>query len=152
MPSLQTLAVLSAATFIALPFGASAATPPKAEDHAAHHPEASASAPTAAIDAPMKAMREMRDKMMNAKTPEERQALMADHMKAMQGGMQTMKSTGGMSGMGSMGSMGGKASAKSMPPDMAQHRQTMEQRMDMMQMMMEMMMQRAPDAAAPAGK
>lgn len=146
MPSLRTLAALSAATLITLPFGASAATPPKSEDHAVHHPAASASAPTADMDGPMKAMRDMRDKMMNAKTPEERQALMADHMKAMQDGMQTMK------GMGGMGSMGGKTSGKSMPPDMAKHRQTIGQRMDMMQMVMEMMMQRAPDPAAPAGK
>ena len=144
MPSLHTLAALSAAAFITL--GASAATPPKAKDHPVHHPAASASSPTADMDGPMKAMRDMRDKMMNAKTPEERQALMADHMKAMQDGMQTMK------GMGGMGSMGGKTSGKSMPPDMAKHRQTMGQRMDMMEMMMEMMMQRAPDPAAPAGK
>ena len=149
MPSLQKLAVLSAAALITL--GASAATPPKAEDHAVHHSAASASAPTSDMDGPMKSMRDMRDKMMNAKTPEERQALMADHMKAMQDGMQTMKGMGSMSGMG-MGSMGGKSSGKSMPPDRAKRRQTMEQRMDMMQMMMEMMMQRAPDPAAPAGK
>ncbi len=146
MPSLQNLAALSVAALITLPFSASAATPPKAEDHAVHHPAASASAPTADMDGTMKAMRDMRDKMMNAKTPEERQALMADHMKAMQDGMQTMK------GMGGMGSMGGKTSGKSTPPDMAKHRQTMERRMDMMQMMMEMMMQRAPDPATPAGK
>ena len=151
MPSLQILAALSAAVIIILPIGASAATLPTAEDHIAHHPATSASAPAAEMDSPMKAMRDMRDKMINAKTPEERQALMADHMKAMQDGMQTMKSMGGMSGKGSMGSVGGKAPGKSMP-DMARHRQTMAQRMDMMQMMMEMMMQRTPDTAAPAGK
>ena len=42
------------------------------------------------------AMREMHEKMAQAKTPEERQALMADHMNAMQGGMQMMKGMGGM--------------------------------------------------------
>lgn len=35
----------------------------------------------AAMDAQMKTMREMHTKMMNAKTAEERQALMAEHMK-----------------------------------------------------------------------
>lgn len=41
----------------------------------------------AAIDGRMKAMRDMHMSMMNAKTAEERQALMAEHMKTMGGGM-----------------------------------------------------------------
>ena len=45
----------------------------------------------AAMDGQMKTMRDMHTKMMNAKTPEERQALMGEHMKAMQGGMDMMK-------------------------------------------------------------
>ena len=95
----------------------------------------------------MKAMREMHDKMMKAKTPEERQALMAEHMKTMQDGMQMMKGMGG--GMGAMGGM----DAKGMPADLAQRQRMMEARMDMMQMMMDMMMQRMPAAgAAPAAK
>ena len=97
----------------------------------------------------MKAMREMHDKMMNAKTPEEKQALMAEHMKAMQGGMQMMRGMGG--GMGSkpgMGPMGGMG-AKGMPDDMAQRQKMMEDRMDMMQMMMDMMMQRMPASGVP---
>ena len=72
----------------------------------------------------------------NAKTPEERQALMNQHMKTMHEGMAKMK---GMSGM------------KDMPmKDMAKHHQMMEMRMEMMQTMMEMMMQRMPAAPAPA--
>ena len=48
-------------------------------------------------DPRMKAMKDMHQKMMNAKTPAERQALMADHMKAMQDGMAMMKEMhGGM--------------------------------------------------------
>jgi hypothetical protein len=35
-------------------------------------------------------MQEMHEKMMAARTPAERQALMADHMKAMQDGMAMM--------------------------------------------------------------
>ena len=89
----------------------------------------------ARMDAQMKAMQEMHDKMMAAKTPEERNALMAEHMKTMQDGM-TM-----MNGM-SPGGMGG------MKGDMAAHHQTMEKRMEMMQATMQMMMDRLP--AAPA--
>ncbi len=84
---------------------------------------------TARMDTQMKAMREMHDKMMAAKTPEERTALMADHMKIMQDGMTMM---GGMS-PGGMGSMKG---------DMAGHHQMMEKRMEMMQATMQMMMDR----------
>ncbi len=100
----------------------------------------------AAMDAQMKTMREMHAKMMNAKTPEERQALMAEHMKAMQGGMAMMK---GMSGMSGMGGMGGMGDPKGMPADMTERHKMMMQHMEMMQMMMDMMMQRMPPAAGP---
>ncbi len=85
----------------------------------------------------MKAMQGMHDKMMAAKTPEERNALMAEQMKLMQGGM------GMMGGMGP-GAMAGK------PGDMAARQGMMEQRMDMMQSMMQMMMDRT--APVPATK
>lgn len=117
-------------------------------DHAAHHPEgASAPAPSpkppaaapknsaasrTAPDSTMKSMREMHDKMMAAKTPEERQALMADHMKAMQDGMAMMM----------MGQMKGQGGAS---PD------AMSKRMDMMEMMMQMMMDREA-ARMPASR
>ena len=117
------------------------------DQHQAHHPAGAASASPpkamagkarpelARMDAQMKAMRELHDKMMAAKTPEARNALMAEHMKTMQDGM-TM-----MSGMfpGGMGGMKG---------DMAAHHQMMEKRMEMMQAMMQMMMDRLPDAPA----
>ena len=85
----------------------------------------------------MKAMQEMHDKMMNAKTPAEREALMAEHMKSMQGGMDMMKR------MGCMGPMGGMAGG-----DMAQRQQAMEGCAQMMQTMMDMMGQRMPNAPA----
>lgn len=124
-----------------------AQTAASAEDHAAHHPPgASAPAPVqkvpagkprqaepsrGAADATMKSMQAMHDKMMAAKTPEERQALMADHMKAMQDGMAMM---------GQMkGERGGMSS------------EAMGKRMDMMEMMMQMMMDRQA-AHAPASK
>ena len=116
--------------------------PATEQDHAAHHP-AGASAPpaskapaikpqkaasTPASDVTMKSMREMHDKMMAAKTSEERQALMADHMKAMQ------------DGMAMMGQMKGEKSGMSS--------EAMAKRMDMME---KMMMDREA-ARAPAGK
>ncbi len=107
------------------------------------------------MDEQMKTMRAMHEKMMSAKTPEERSKLMTDHMKAMQDGMSMMKDMSGMGGpmagtgaMGAMGSMGAGADPKGMPADMAKHHQMMAKRMDMMQMMMEMMMDRMPPSPA----
>ena len=149
MPSIRTpIAILGVALIAACatatePVG-TPGTAAKADEHAAHHPASAASAPAGApMQDRMKAMREMHDKMMSAKTPEERQALMAEHMKAMQDGMQMMKGMGGMGGM----------DAKGMPADMAQRQRMMEARMDMMQVMMDMLMQRMlPPGTAPAAK
>jgi hypothetical protein len=77
----------------------------------------------------MLAMQSMHEKMMAAKTPAERQALMAEHMAVMQGGMGMMNQMG----------HGPMASA---PVDMGTRQSMMEQRMDMMQSMMQMMMDR----------
>ena len=98
--------------------GASAVTPASAEM-------------MTAMDAKMKAMGEMHQKMMNAKTPEEKKALMAEHMKSMQEGMKMM------------GMMGG-AGMTDMPGNMGQHHQMMEKRMAMMESMMQMMMVHMP--------
>lgn len=106
-------------------------------------PPAAMSERMSKMDAHMKAMREMHDKMARARTPEERNALMPEHMKLMQEGMALMggMGPGGMKGMGGMGAMSG---------DMAGHQQMMEKRMEMMQSMMQMMMDRMP--AAPPSK
>jgi len=84
----------------------------------------------------MKAMQEMHDKMMAAKTPDERNALMAGHMKTMQ------------EGMGMMRGMGGMRDPKGPPINMTERQSMMEQRMDMMQTMMEMMVDRLPQTPA----
>lgn len=124
------------------------------DQHAGHHPAGAASAPTTKakavkssvemtrMDSQTKAMRLMHDRMVVAKTPEERAALMGEHMKTMQEGMTMMNgmSGGGMSGM--KGEMKGD-----MKGDMAMHHQTMEKRMEMMQAMMQMTMDRLPDAS-----
>jgi hypothetical protein len=106
-------------------------------------PPAAMTGRMAMMDTHMKSMREMHDKMARARTPEERNALMAEHMKLMQDGMAMMggMGPGGMRGMGGMGAMSG---------DMASHQQMMEKRMEMMQSMMQMMMDRMP--AAPPSK
>ena len=93
------------------------------------------------MDAHMKTMQAMHEKMMNAKNPEERSQLMAEHMKTMQDGMAMMD---GMSGAG----MGGMKGMQGMTGDMGARHQMMEKRMEMMQGMMKMMMDRLP--AAPA--
>ena len=95
-------------------------------------PEVSKPAATQ-MDKQMKAMREMHEKMLAAKTPEERQALMTDHMKAMQDGMSVM---------GRMGGMAGKPGT-STGDGMSQH-EMMVKRMDMMEMMMDRERARAP--------
>ena len=91
-----------------------------------------------------KAMQAMHEKMMSAKTPDERNALMAEHMKSMQDGMKMMESMAkpGMAGMQGMQGMGG------MSAGMSAHHAMMEKRMMMMQTMMKMMMDRMP--ATPA--
>lgn len=114
----------------------------KADEHAAHQAATVSTTAPPAIHERMKDMQNMRDKMMNAKTPAERQALMAEHMKSMHEGMDMMKAMGGMQGMQ------GKSGMQHMPMDPAKHQQMMGMRMDMMQTMMEMMMQRMPGATA----
>ena len=93
------------------------------------------------MDMQTKKMQAMHEKMMAAKTPEERNAMMADHMKSMQDGMKMMEGMAkpGMAGMQGMGGMSA---------DMSAHHAMMEKRMTMMQTMMKMMMDRMPVASA----
>ena len=124
----------------------------------AQPPARNASAPTggaadrmAMMDGHMAAMRTLHEKMVAARTPEQRQALMAEQMKLMQEGMAMMGGMGptGMGmGMG-MGGMGPVQGGQGAPADMATRQQMMEKRMDMMQSMMQMMMDRT---AAPAAR
>ena len=104
-------------------------------------PDQTAKMDMSKMDAQMKKMREMHQKMVAAKTPEERSQLMAEHMKTMQDSMQMMGGMGG-AGMGDMKGMPG------MGGDMPAHHQMMDKRMAMMESMMQMMMDRMP--AQPA--
>ena len=153
MTAIRTLAALSVAAL------ATACASPGAIDAPPASPgvgPAGASTPVPHMEPRMMAMQDMQQKMTKAKTPAERQVLMADHMKAMQGGMAMMKEMHGMHGMGAaggkapmpgMGGMGGMADGKGMPADMAARHQMMADHMAMMQMMMDMMMDRMPPAS-----
>ena len=89
---MNTLRILGSAALVFLA-GCTALTSAdgkKDKDHLLHHPPAATAPAAMKPDQQMAQMREMHRKMMAAKTPQERQALMADHMKAMQGGMSMM--------------------------------------------------------------
>lgn len=90
----------------------------------------------ARMDAQMKTMQTMHDKMVSAKTPQERSKLMAEHMKAMQDGMAMMGDIKAMQGM---------------TGDMGANNMMTAKRMEMMQMMMQMMMDRE-SASMPIAK
>lgn len=98
-----------------------------------HHPGAPHDQ-AARYDHQMKRMSDMHQKMTAAKTPQERQALMAEHMQAMQGGMSMMCE---MRGHGM--AMQGGASA-----DLA------KRCMDMKDMMTNMMLDRDSSRVPPA--
>ncbi|EJY58216.1 hypothetical protein [Diaphorobacter sp.] len=83
------------------------------------------------MDAQLKSMQAMHERMVAAKTPAQRKALMAEHMQAMR------------AGMAMMGAM--KDGAESAPT--AERQQMLEMRMDMCQSMMQMMMDRMPEPA-----
>jgi len=123
----------------------------------------------AQMDQQMTAMRSMHDQMASAKTPAERNALMAAHRAVMQNGMQMMGGMGpgvgkhGMAGMwpgmgaGMAGGMGPRGAGPGAmhgqagtPEDWAARQQWMEKRMEMMQSMMQLMVDRMP--AEPAKK
>jgi len=93
------------------------------------------------MDKQMNEMQAMHEKMASSKNQEERQTLMSEHMKMMQGGMVMMKETDGMSGMSCM--QGGKGMRRN---NWANHQHMMEKRMEMMESMMQMLMDRTLSA------
>ena len=151
----QTLSALALAVALAVASTSSLAANHE-PDHSAHHPLAPAAVapapdmgakvPPQAMQKQMQAMKAMHEKMMNAKTPEERSALMAEHMQTMRDGMGMMQKMGQSGGMGGMGApKGGKA----MACDMHESHRMMGMRMEMMESMMQMMMDRMQSHAPP---
>lgn len=135
MKSIYSLALILALS--STPLLATAGAP---DPHEGHHPAAGttkkapakAAKPSAKMDAQMKSMQEMHEKMMQAKTPEERAALMKDNMKNMQNGMAMMNG------------MEDKGCGKGM---MESHQEQMDMMKMMMQSMMDQMSQPVSDAA-----
>jgi len=91
------------------------------------------------MDEHIKRMQALHDKMASATSHEERQKLMDEQRREMQGGMAMMSPM--MQGGGMMGGMkGGMMDQKGKPADATTQMQMMQKRMDMMQMMMQTMM------------
>lgn len=109
----------------------------------------------ARMDEQIEAMQSMHDKMEKTKTPEERDAMMVEHMGVMQNSMAMMGESDAsrMMEKGSMGEMkhqstiaedlvgmAGMQDRVTIDGDMSVQRQMTEKRMQMMQSMMQMMM------------
>ncbi len=152
MTSTRTKSIYAFIAAFSIPLASHAATP---DSHDSHHPT-SADAVQIAQAMPanpgtgmgarvampgytqqMQAMQQMHDKMLAAKTPDERNALMLEQMNLMHGGMAMMGQMGSTTMPGVSGHMAG--------PD-----GTLEQRMEMMQSIMQLMMDRMQ--YAPAAK
>ena len=141
MTAFRTLIALSVAT-LATACASPGATNASPASPAMNHGGAGMS--MAAMEPRMKAMKAMHQKMMDARTPAEKQALMAEHTKAIQDGMVMMKQMhGAKHGMAGMTSMG---DGSVMQAEMAKREQMMADHSAMMQMMMDMMAQRMPAA------
>lgn len=89
----------------------------------------------ARMDIRMKAMQDMREKMVLAKTPEERDAVSSEHMKAMGDGIAMMNETS-------------PSGEDAMKGDMPARHRMMEERMEMTQATMQTMTDRLPIAPA----
>ena len=149
--SSQTLSALALAAALAFASTSTVAANHE-QDHTEHHPEAPAAVapapdtgakvPPQAMQKQMQAMKAMHEKMMNAKTPQERSALMAEHIQTMRDGMGMMQKMGQPGGMGEMSGMGAPKGEKAMACDMHESHRMMGMRMEMMESMMQMMMDR----------
>lgn len=127
MKSLPTILAISTATLLTACAGPMGAMP---DPMAGKHRSNPDSAPV--MQERLEYMQAMRDRMSRAQSPEERQALMEEHMKAMRNGMDAMKKMEGVHG------------TPGAAMDISQRQQRMEAQMDMMQTMMDMMLQRMP--------
>ena len=146
MTAFRTLIALSVAT-LATACASPGATSMSSTSPGMNHGGESMS--MAVMETRMKAMKDMHQKMMDARTPAEKQALMPAHTKAMQDGMAMMKQMqSGKHGMGGMTGMTSMGEGKVMQSEMAKREQMMVHHSTMMQSMMDMMMQRMP--ASPA--
>ena len=106
------------------------------------------SSPMGQMDEHMKTMQALHNRMVSATTPEERQKVMDEQRKEMQGSMGMMNQM--MQGSTTPGGMGtGMMGQKGKPADTGEQLQMMQKRMDMMQMMMQTMMDQQGMMAGP---
>lgn len=111
-------------------------------------PSTSTSSPMGQMDEHIKTMQALHNRMVSAATPEERQKLMDEQRKEMQGSMAMMNEM--MQGGAMMGGMGrGMMGQQGKPADAGAQMQMMQKRMDMMQMMMQTMMDQQGMMAGP---
>lgn len=168
MKIIRSIAALSVCAFLA-----SHAVAADQNDHKAHHPDTPTSKMSKAdskavlvnkpmaqrsteqefmekMDKQMKAMQEMHEKMMNAKTPEERKVHMAEHMQTMLGGMATMNDLAKMCSAQKMDMLAVNSQSGEKKSDMKcdihcemeARNKMMEKRMELMEAMMQMIIDR----------
>lgn len=144
---------MAAALVLMMPTAMAQASQDHTQHHPAGEPPTAKSLPPAApsasttnrmvtMDKHMAEMKAMREKLATAKTPQERQALMAEHMKLMRAGMDMMSMSSGQSDSAAQMPQGMSGMQGGMMGDMAQRHQLMEKRMEMMENMMRMMLDR----------
>lgn len=136
----------------ATPFAQEAKAPASAPKATATPPSSStnASNPMGQMEEHMKTMQALHNRLMSATNPEERQKVMDEQRKAMQGSMAMMNQM--MQGGAMTGGMGpGTMGQKGKPADASAQMQMMKKRMDMMQMMMQTMMDQQGMMAGPRG-
>ncbi|KAF7962995.1 hypothetical protein AWV80_15045 [Cupriavidus sp. UYMU48A] len=117
---------------------ASAATPQKPKK-AAQSPQKEDR--NAAVDAQIAHLRALHERLSRAKTPDERQALMAEQVKVMQESMAMMRSMHAGQDQGDMGSGMGMGQ-RGMPEHIGMGHDMMVQHMELMQEMMQTMVDR----------
>lgn len=148
MKSSVAIAIGAALLFVsATLFAQDAKAPTSSPSATAAQPRSSSNmgSPMGQMDEHIKTMQALHNRMMSATTPEERQKVMDDQRKEMQGSMAMMNQMmqgGAMMGAGMMGQKG-------KPADAGAQMQMMQKRMDMMQMMMQMMMDQQGMASGP---
>ena len=146
----KTVAIaISAALFLAAgtPFAQAPASNPSAT---ATQPRSSSnmSSPMGQMDEHMKTMQALHNRMISATTSEERQKVMEEQRKEMQGSMAMMNQM--MQGGAMTGGMGpGTMGQKGKPADPGAQMHMMQRRLDTMQMMMQTMMDQQEMMAGP---
>lgn len=160
----KTLSVIAASMILAFAAHAEEAHHPEQKtDATVVQPSVNHSEAIKKMQGNVKKMRSQLDRIGKAKSDEERQKLMAEHMQTMHENMMIAKGMMGEEGMACPMMKGGKGGMAGMGRGMMKDQggegagmdrmQQMEKRMDMMQMMMERMMQnQSGSAAMPMGK